>query len=151
MATIYKITSPDGRGYIGSTTLSLEKRMTNHRSDARLGKGNCRLYQAMRAGDPYLFTIEAIADVALDVRYQVEGLTILLYRTNTPEGGFNQQVPGRTLRTQRRAYRLAHPEIFRAQRQRHAARQAERRRWAQQLDPEEVLFHEVLNGVYVNE
>ena len=36
MATIYLITSPDGKKYIGSTTLPLNVRMSNHRSDARL-------------------------------------------------------------------------------------------------------------------
>ena len=133
MATIYGIKNPEGEiKYIGSTTLTLGVRISNHRSDARLNKGNCILYQKMRESDPNLFTIEPLEAVEIEVRYQAEGRAIQQHGTHTTEGGYNQQLPGRTKSVQRRAYREAHPEIMRAQRQRRAQRMAEGRAWANQ-------------------
>ena len=146
MATIYSITSPDGRKYIGSTTLSLALRFCNHKSDARLNKGNCKLYQAMRqVGDPDAFIIEEITVVPLEMRYQAEGNEIK--RLNTHIEGFNHSIPGRDRLAWQREYRRTHPEIIRAQRGRKKQRQAAARQWAQNLNPDEVVIREVINGV----
>ena len=151
-ARIYLITSPDGKIYIGSTTLPLNIRMSNHRSDARLNKGNARLYQAMRQADPYQFTIEEIDVVPLDRRYQAEGEAIMQHEAHT-DRGYNQQIPGRDPRELRREYRRTHPEIIRAQRQRRAARQIERRRVIDEmaLGKWVVVHEEVINGQQGNE
>ena len=144
-ATIYKITSPDGRLYIGSTRLPLNIRMSNHRSDARLGKHpNVKLYQAMRASDPYLFTIEAICDVDLPNRYRTEGEHVLRLRTHIE--GFNSLIPGRTRSEQVRAYRLAHPERVQAQAERRRLRRQEARRWGPHINPDGIVIREYFNG-----
>ena len=151
-ARIYLITSPDGKKYIGSTTLSLNIRMSNHRSDARLNKGNQRLYQAMRLADPYQFTIQELDVVPLDRRYQAEGEAIVQHAAHT-DRGYNQHIPGRDPRELRREYRRTHPDIIRAQRQRRAARQVERRRVIDELAIGRwaVVHEEEINIPHVNE
>ena len=152
MATIYSIKNPEGRMvYIGSTTLPLNIRMSNHKSDARLNKGHCLLYQIMRETDPNLFTIESLIDVELELRFRMEGHHIQANGTHVSHGGLNQNWAGRTAAERNREYRQAHPEVIRAQRHRRAQRQAEARVWAHELNPDEVVIREVINGEHVNE
>ena len=124
-ATIYKIVGPDkNKAYIGSTTSTLARRINNHRSDARVGKTDVSVYAAMREHGPEAFTIEALAVVDLAERYRAEGAQIAAHKASGEV--YNVLTPGRTNADRRRAWRAAHPELVRAQRQRHAARRAER-------------------------
>ena len=125
-AVIYKIVGPDeNKAYIGSTTLPLQKRLNNHRSDARTGVV-MRLYEAMRSLGEKNFSIQELATVPIEERFVEEGRYIRELNAHTD--GYNQLIPGRTARERRRAWRSTHPELVRAQRQRRAARLAERRR-----------------------
>ena len=124
-ATIYKIVGPDkNKAYIGSTTSTLARRINNHRSDARVGKTDVSVYAAMREHGPEAFTIEALAVVDLAERYRAEGAQIAAHKASGEV--YNVLTPGRTNADRRRAWRAAHPELVRAQRQRRAARLAER-------------------------
>ena len=124
-ATIYKIVGPDkNKAYIGSTTSTLARRINNHRSDARVGKTDVSVYAAMREHGPEAFTIEALAVVDITERYRAEGAQIAAHKASGEV--YNVLTPGRTNADRRRAWRAANPDRVRAQRQRHAARLAER-------------------------
>ena len=126
-ATIYRLVGPDKiKAYIGSTTMPLNQRMNKHRSDARLGKTDVSVYGAMREHGPEAFTIESLIVVEAAERYRAEGAQIAHHKANGTV--YNMLTPGRTNADRRRAWCAAHPELLRAQRQRRAARLAERRR-----------------------
>ena len=121
-ATIYKIVGPEqNKAYIGSTVTSLARRMNNHRSDSRKKEGVMKLHDAMRQHGPETFTIEEIAVVAVADRYTAEGAHIAEHRARGEL--YNTYQPGRTNADRRRAWRAAHPELVKGQRQRRAARQ----------------------------
>ena len=91
--------------YIGSTTLTLERRMSHHRSNAKLCPGR-KLYRLMAEHGAEAFSITPLAemiwqDEAFDINQlrQMEGGFIKIHRTVAD--GCNVQVAGR----QRSEYR----------------------------------------------
>jgi len=121
-ASIYKIVGPDGKKtYVGSCTVPLRRRLTNHQSDARTGKP-MKLYDAMRAEGPERFTIHELSVVNVADRYTAEGAAVREHRGLDGVELLNVYTPGRSKAERRRAWRAAHPEAVRAQRARHAAR-----------------------------
>jgi group I intron endonuclease len=56
---IYLLTSPSGNRYVGKTENTLERRWTQHKSDAKQG-GRNRLHNAIRKYGPDSFTVEEI-------------------------------------------------------------------------------------------
>ena len=125
-AFIYKITGADQKIYVGSTTMAINKRLNDHRSEARTNRSDMRLHEAMRAQGPELFTVELLALVPLAERYTAEGEHIVRLRAHID--GHNVLIPGRTNAVRRRLWRASNPDLLRGQRQRRAVRLAERRR-----------------------
>lgn len=73
---IYRIDNlENGNFYIGQTRMSLSKRFTDHKSEARRGQVDVTLYNAMRKYGVEMFTIEDVEVVHADTK---EELTKLL-------------------------------------------------------------------------
>ena len=125
-ALIYQISGPENGVYVGSTTTSVQKRFNNHKHNARLTTVPGKLYVAMRAHGEDAFTVAIIEIVRVEDRLVAEGAAIR--RLNAHVAGYNTCIPGRTKCERRRAWRASHPDLLRGQRQRRAARLAERRR-----------------------
>ena len=112
-AYIYKIVSPNGQIYIGSTTMSIAKRFTRHRSRARCDNDRkSKLYACMREIGPNLFTIELMHEVPAATRLQAEAECIR--SLNSHVSGLNSQVPGGRTQAERREQTLMRRRLLRA-------------------------------------
>lgn len=92
---VYKITNPaNGKAYIGITTGSLRKRITQHRRDARAGK-KYPLHSAMRKYGVFSFVAEELmrCDSIEDLN-AAEIAQIALHGTHLPNG-YNITIGGR--------------------------------------------------------
>lgn len=94
MAYIYKITNDiNGKGYIGKTHLSVEKRWTEHRKDAKKENKECRpLYKAIRKYGEENFSVVLLEEVNILEAVEREKYWIDYYNTfkvgyNATQGG----------------------------------------------------------------
>lgn len=72
-ATIYQLTLPDGRFYVGSTLLPLQKRLKLHRDKAYRSAPSQKVHKAIRSD--WLFgslAIDAISVVPVEARFEFE-------------------------------------------------------------------------------
>lgn len=93
MGCLYKLTSPSGKSYIGITTLSVERRWRQHRSNANKGRGyaaghECQaLYNAIRKYGAATFTVEQLDSASeWSDLCEMEREAIREHGTRTPQG-----------------------------------------------------------------
>ncbi len=85
---IYKLTFPNGKSYIGATTVGVESRFKRHATNAKTR--NAPLYQAWREmGPPELDVLDMLPVKDLD---EAERAAIIKFGTMAP-GGYNE-LPG---------------------------------------------------------
>jgi group I intron endonuclease len=93
MFTIYKLTSPSGKVYIGYTSRSMRERLTDHKSAAK--KKQALIQKAISRYSLEQWTV----DVLLETEDQQEAFafeiaTILDYDSTNPDKGYNNSTGG---------------------------------------------------------
>jgi hypothetical protein len=58
MPTIYKITSPSGKSYIGQTISSFKKRWSQHKGSVKSGHGSPLLINAIKNMEQKIFILK---------------------------------------------------------------------------------------------
>ena len=92
---IYVHTAPDGRRYVGQSTLSMEERWAQHVRKAEGSKpSNCKFTNALRRFPPHTWTHEVVAMYTSQFDTdKAERLWIAKLNTRHPHG-FNLQTGG---------------------------------------------------------
>ena len=88
---VYKITSPDGKAYVGLTRTSLNKRWWSHITLANQEKLKLKpLGQAIRTFGKENFTLEILSDNLTRQEGELQEIHFIsLYKTTDPEYGYN--------------------------------------------------------------